>query len=250
MTPATYSSRFEDFDSPSVLTTCVAAIQDPECSNYVLDFDKDAAQCALNINLEELQDALEARDARIKQRAETRWINLERPETQQELINLLAIKYGFSNRLRHSMLADPLKPQPRPRESQTGSSRTSDFMHPRKSRQIRRGFRQPNGIADSEKRAVSVEDPESPVSPATDMRAATRLADLNHYRLVSDVWHYMSVDLGYNCTDTVFFRELKLTSSRYLHRIQLNLWPKGTQERFEQGPSECEACVELVGPLS
>ena len=200
MTAPKLPDLFRDLDSESLLTECIESIKSVHNYNFIVDFDKKKAQCALNVSASELKAALNDRDARIKQSHETRWINIECPETQDELIKLLADKYGFSNRLRLSMLSDPLKPQPQPRRPMS-QSRTlgQELWHPVEAHRKRKTAREKKALPELEKQAIA--KAESEASEAAGSEAGrSKHPDLNHYRLVNDVWHYMSVDWGYDCT--------------------------------------------------
>ena len=87
------------------------------------------------------------------------------------------------------MCCDPLTPIPVP-EHPTPHSRVQELLHPRS---VRR-----------EKREVQLQqfshlnsDPEK--QGRADVVSKRSGLDLNHYRIVNEVWHFMSVDWGYRC---------------------------------------------------
>ena len=192
---------FEDFDDISVLDRCLRTIEGADSRNFILDFNKDKAFCALDVDANAFGKALADRGKRLKSSRDTRWINIEKPESQKDAIITLADKYGFSNRLRSSMLSHPLRPQPLATEpSQHSSSRTQELRHPRTAyRQWKREHtREAAFPAELEKHALAGDDPASPKTPGK-QAPTSNLQDLNHYRIVSDVWQFVSVDWGYDC---------------------------------------------------
>ena len=201
MATAGHAPPFEDFDDASVFDRCLRSVERSNSLNFVLDFDKDRAVCALDVDASTLGKALRDRDERLKSRRDTRWINIEQPERQSDAIVALADKYGFSNRLRSSMLSHPLRPEPQATEPSPHSSRTQELKHPRTAYrhwkdERRRGH---PAAAELEKQVHSDDDAESPTAGGP-QAPKLGLHDLNHYRIVSDVWQYVSVDWGYDCT--------------------------------------------------
>ena len=224
------TQSFKDFDEQSVLAEGLLSLGSPGSRNFVLDFNKDRAWFASDLGLEELTKAFELRDDRIKQNRETRWINIEQPEHQHELINYLADRYGFSNRLRESMLSNPNTPKLEPQEPSPLQSRAQEIRHPRTAlRQHREARKKLPGAAEFVKQAAAKVDQESLLDEAR--RAfVSELPDLNFYRIVNDVWHFNSVDWGYkymSISYNLLFRLRAPKPKDYLSRDKpdaLRLW--------------------------
>ena len=126
---------------------------------------------------------------------------------------LIADRYGFSPRLKASMCCDPLKPDAVATHN-TGQSRAHPVFHPRTARRDRKqaaaGFQQ-----------QSLKDDPETYEMEQETTVSEGLLDLNHYRIANDVWHFMSVDWGYQCMPAPNRDSIVLTERRYLHWVQL-----------------------------
>ena len=54
-------SPFRDFDNPAIFEECTSRARAFECLNFVVDFNKDKASCALDLDRDGLQAALTER---------------------------------------------------------------------------------------------------------------------------------------------------------------------------------------------
>ena len=192
---------FLDLDLERSLARARDILHDIAFENFIVDFSKDTAHCALNVSLAELQKSLNDRDDQQNSHV-TRWINIESPErrAQSELLSCLGKKYGFSPRLLYSMQSQPMAPKPIPEPSSPVSSKRQDFMHPRKRHRPRAPSRSRAVIP--EKQVTSQHDLES-LADGPEDTPESKAPDLNHYSLVNDVWHFMSVDYGTDCRFTI-----------------------------------------------
>ena len=64
--------------------------------------------------------------------------------------------------------------------------------------------------------------------------------DLNHYRIVNEVWHFASVDWGHKCTAcSAQSPDTQLICSSSLHRLQFSpSYQSGLIERCQEQPTE------------
>ncbi|KAI9843348.1 MAG: hypothetical protein M1837_006474 [Sclerophora amabilis] len=178
---------FEDLDDDDVFVKYEAAVESPDIRNFVVDFGKDQATGALDVDLESWKDIVKAERPAS---ASTRWISIWAPNSQKGTIKVLAHHYGFSPRLLAIMCSEPLVPQSVP----TDQSRF--YYHHLRARF--RGNEDKLGEqrnVDPEKRGTSM-DSEA-------LRSHHLALDVNHYRLVDEVWHYSSVDWGERCYNSV-----------------------------------------------
>ena len=90
------------------------------------------------------------------------------------------------------MCSEPLKPIPIPPSPRTSRVHGLRYLHREKAGEGEVEEQSIlEGAADLEGRVTSSEQPSiSSTRPSL---------DLNHYRIVDDVWHYSSVDWGRNC---------------------------------------------------
>lgn len=105
------------------------------------------------------------------------------------MVQALAEHYTFSPRLLGLMRCDPLRPIPVP--TTTHHSRVSELWSPSKDRENNQETEKGIGnlVADLEGHLET-----------SDSRSRRRgPLDLNHYRIVNEVWHYSSVDWGHKC---------------------------------------------------
>ena len=204
------SVEFQDFDDEATYSKLTKSARSQAALNFILDFDEKHASCAFNVGLDGFREVVDARNHDVDQRKrnnrglDTRWINIWCPEKQKDIVKLLADRYGFSPRLALSMYCDPLKPQ-----------RVDNFMSTYESRYDRvkqvlhnRSW-QPYYWSQVTTHGKLSSDEESNDTP--DVRY--RMLDLNHYRIVNDVWHFTSVDRGHHYT-SIGYNQLYETKAR------------------------------------
>jgi hypothetical protein len=164
-------------------------VQDAHSRNFVVEFDSKEANCAFDLREEGIKSLLEQRlQSQNHEPFKTRWINIWMPDKQPDVINHIAHHYGFSPRLKSSMRCQHHKPVPIPSQPQHRTAR--EVMHgvPGRSKHY-----------DATKLADLHNDPEDQgSSPLATAKATT--FDVNHYRIVSEVWHFASIDWGYKFT--------------------------------------------------
>lgn len=104
----------------------------------------------------------------------------------------IALRYDFSPRLLGSMCSEPLKPIPIPPSQHISRLHGLRYLHREKSEPGEVDEKSIlDGAADLEGRVSSSEQ--------RSIRSTRPSLDLNHYRIVDDVWHFSSVDWGRNC---------------------------------------------------
>lgn len=104
----------------------------------------------------------------------------------------IALHYDFSPRLLGSMCTEPLKPVPIPTNQHKSLLHGMRYLHRDKDNQgdvDEKSIR--NSSADLEGHPSSSDQPS--------IKSTSETLDLNHYRIVDDVWHFSSVDWGRNC---------------------------------------------------
>lgn len=173
--------NFKDFDKPDVYKDGEKYILRANALNFVLEFDSDEALYASGLNTDSVKSLLQATPKPTK----TRWINLWCPEQQKDTVKALATHYGLSPRNIGLMISDPYKPDVAATEIPQSPFRT--MIHRFKDRS---SF--DSHAADVEMTSTD----ESPVSHATSL-------DLNHYRIIDEVWYFCSIDWGDKCKDSV-----------------------------------------------
>ena len=185
--------EFVDFDNQNEFNKAFLRAKAHPTKNFVVEFNADQAKCAFDLDESQIGSLLEPRthDAPPARPAtrQTRWIHIWRPEDQKETIRVVAKHYGFSPRLTLSMEADPMTPQPVINTISRTPSRYRDLLLANRSK------RSLAKRKESEKSATP--DVESRDSPGLDTMPSA--LDLNHYRIVNELWNFTSVDWGHKC---------------------------------------------------
>ena len=190
---------FEDFDKANVYKRSEDYIVKADALNFVIEYDSDKALAALALDTTSVEELLRAGLAPTR----TRWINLWCPERQKQTVTAIAKHYGFSPRLLALMTSDPDKPVVAPMENH--QSRMRAMMHRWKTE--RPSF---------ESQAADIEMMKTLEEPAS--HATT--PDLNHYRIVNEVWYFCSVDWGSRCKMLDRLRNTQLIEGRPLCGLQ------------------------------
>lgn len=230
---------FKDFDEKPVFNEYKALAVSNSSLNFVIDFNANQALCAFNLDSNSFKAALDGRTHKVgsvrllysllisnclirsmlttalagcKRTAPNSFCrlrhassNIWRPEHQSDIIKvcyylllfvslltlqLLAHKYEMSPRLMLSMCDRPFKPEPvsnmvpRPNRMKEMLN-TTDW----------RLFKQQAELTAQIKAPLDVESHEM----HEDSKAQAKMLDLNHYRIVNELWHFMSVDWGHRC---------------------------------------------------
>ncbi|KAI9699132.1 MAG: hypothetical protein M1836_003321 [Candelina mexicana] len=215
----TLSAKVKNFDDKEVFPRYATRAKAADSRNFVIDFGKDEAWAAFDLQLEEWLALLhKERPASLN----TRWVNIWAPDKQKDVVKALAAHYGLSPRLLALMCSEPLKPV------HTRTFAKSRFQ------EFRQSFQHPHHKVITEDSDDIEEQIEMQgVESSTTARSGL---DLNHYRIVDEVWHYNSVDWGdkYLCVGYNSLHNIKIgedpTFSSYSrkrdlpHGIRLWTW--------------------------
>ncbi|KAK5689923.1 hypothetical protein LTR17_026120 [Elasticomyces elasticus] len=174
------AAGFRDLDDSANLDDLLSLVRSSISKNFVVDFNDSNAYTAFDLPAISVARLL---DASLPDAYSARWINVWRPYSQQPLLSALAQHYDFSPRLLGLMCSDP-----RLRKSPATSS-SRDHQSIRK--HAWRSGSTVTASSDTERGSDELSDLGSAVSQDS-------LAGGNLYRIVDDIWHYTSVDLGRN----------------------------------------------------
>lgn len=169
---------FEDLDKADVYKKSEDYIAKENALNFAVEYDSDLALVALGLDTTAVEGLLKAKFPSTR----TRWINLWCPDLQKETVTALAKYYKFSPRLAALMKTDPDKP-------------VVAAMEHHQSRRDRVIQRWKSDRPSFESQAADIEMMQGLPEPASH---ATN-PNLNHYRIVNEVWYYCSVDWGSKC---------------------------------------------------
>ena len=173
--------NFKDFDKADVCKAGERYILQADALNFALEFDSEQAHLGLGLSPTSVQQLLDTEKANTK----SRWICLWCPEQQRDIVVALAAHYGFSPRLRGFMCQNPEQP----------AVATMD-NHQNHYRNMLPGLRR----LKSERASFETQSPDLEMTPTFEQPASLALGlDLNHWRMVDQVWYYCSVDWGDKC---------------------------------------------------
>ena len=167
---------FRDLDSSSNLEAVLPLLQANTTRNFVLDCSDFASYVCIDTTTSLLASLL---DAKRLETLSTRWINIWYPAQQTSLLRLLAKHYDFSPRLLALMCSDPRAP---------GASR-SLTPHKKMAREKRHRF---------SKTEQTLEDGLNDSSEYSSITSDDSVSQGNLYKIINDLWHYSSIDLGRN----------------------------------------------------
>jgi Mg2+ and Co2+ transporter CorA len=170
---------FQDMDDPANLEGLMRKVQSSVSKNLVVDFSDATSFAAFDLPNPSVTALL---NANVRE-SYVRWINIWYPYQSRSLIEILARRYDFSPRLLALMCSDPY---------QTRRSPSSQQVEPYKSRSFWRRS-SPRTSSESE-----VEKGMDELSEHSSISSYDSIARGNLYRIVDDIWHYSSVDLGRN----------------------------------------------------
>ena len=168
--------HFEDIDDIGVYGKDESHILRADALNFVIEFNADKAVAATELPEVSLKEVIQTSHPPTI----TRWINLWSPEKQKLAIQALAARYNFSPRLAGLMCQQHDLPKLAvisPHNQQSKAIPHSPRMLGRKSHESH--FTDPEKVEQIEACSPALPD-----------------LDLNHYRLVDEVWYYCSIDWG------------------------------------------------------
>lgn len=169
---------FHSIDEAATLENSLKAIQDSASRNFVLDANDEDAYVAFDLLPSTVSKLLNGDHA---PPSYNRWINLWHPFNQRSVLKVLARHYDFSPRLLALMISDPRLPDRHSPTPPLSSTLQKSHWHPRKAN------------VDCELGRGSDE-----LTDLSSISSYDGLARGNLYRIVNDIWHYTSVDIGRN----------------------------------------------------
>ena len=167
---------FKNFDDIEVCAKVEEAVIKETTLNFAVEFDRDKAYAAVDLDNESLQRYLAVSRAAIES---TRWISIFAPDQQPLFVKQIAQYYNFSPRLTGIMCSKQHTPK-----AVGAHNKTCYWL--------------PNGQPKTnKKKRRSTESRSSDLemhTPAATLTNEAPALDLSHYKLVNEVWHYCSVD--------------------------------------------------------
>jgi hypothetical protein len=164
---------FHSLDDPVNIENLLAIAHDNATDSFVVDFSDRAAFCAFDLPVNAIASLLEAERPDI---LSVRWINIYRPFKHRTLLSKLARRYDFSPRLLGLMASDPKQPRAASRTALDKSVRGWGAHSP--------------ASLDTEC------EPQDELSEHSSVSSNDSSARGNLYKIVDDIYHYSSVDLG------------------------------------------------------
>lgn len=167
---------FRDFDDASNLESLLCSLQSSTIRNFVLDFSDCTSWLCSDVTTPLAAGLL---DTARPECLSTRWINIWHPVQQTSLLQLLAKHYDFSPRLLALIQSDP----------RVSRGLTSTIPQKKKARKRLRRFsagQQP------------LEDGPDESSEESSISSNASVCGGNLYKIINDLWHYSSIDLGRN----------------------------------------------------
>ena len=131
------------------------------------------------------------------------------------MTQILGQHYGFSPRLLASMMAMPSSPVRRVK-SEVHHRNYQEFYQDMKQKATRN--RKPKTTVSSASTTGHFSADVESIDPSTPTYSPTPM-DINHYRIVDEVWHFASVDWGHRCTFAVSGGHLPSDVHSHLHRL-------------------------------
>ncbi|KAI0154496.1 hypothetical protein GGR52DRAFT_549916 [Hypoxylon sp. FL1284] len=165
-------AAFQDFDLEDVFKRAEAHVGNEDSKNFVVEFGFERAQIGLDLGIEEVKELLD-RDSDHQKDYPIRWINIWDPSVQEDVMNAIGDRYGFSLRLLRLMT--------------TSKSRHDEARRHRERKRLSiRHLRNPK---DLEKGDISITSfqPKPPASPEMNDNLAL-------YLQVKDTVNYFSTD--------------------------------------------------------
>ncbi|CAG8960332.1 hypothetical protein HYFRA_00012406 [Hymenoscyphus fraxineus] len=165
------NGRFENYDDPDIYAECQKKVLDIASQNFVIEFGRDEAQIAFNLEEDDFNKLLT--DPRPQQRP-IRWINIWGPHKQEAAVTRIAKHYGFSSRL-HAVIRDTPMPR-KPKHSEPKSYHFSYHGH---------------NDDDLEKGDLTSEQEKVKERKSVSMQSAA-----GHYHIVNKMTNYHAIDFG------------------------------------------------------
>ena len=170
---------FANLDDVANLDGFMTTVQGSDTKNLVLDFSETSAWVSCDLSASTVDALIEAeRPLSLN----TRWINIWYPHHQKSLLELIAKHYDFSPRLLALMISDPKHPK--------GSQSTLSSHKPSRPR------RPWSRHSRSHPTSSDVETRMDELSEHSSISSYDSVARGNLYEIISDLWHYSSIDFG------------------------------------------------------
>ncbi|KIW19936.1 hypothetical protein PV08_00511 [Exophiala spinifera] len=179
-----------NLDHEAAYRTCAAKLGSPDVDNFVVRFNKDAAECAVDVKADEAPQWLDSNNRGAHQ---TVWLNFwaSPSSSQRRTIGAIARKYGLSPRL--AGLLSLATQTPKPLDSSTSTANipaTSDASEAETSATTP----QTSKTKDLEKGSTRSTQPSGPLQPSQSTSSSSR--GFGFHDVVDSLWHFCSVDFG------------------------------------------------------
>ncbi|KAL1954246.1 hypothetical protein VTO42DRAFT_1479 [Malbranchea cinnamomea] len=177
----TLPSKPLNVDDRSDFEQCQKLLKNENTRNFVVDFNREQAYCAFDLDEQEFRDWLESSPV---SSIDARWITIWAPEKQKEIITILTERYKISRRLRSMMSSDPsVTKKYTPISPRLTSNRQSmQTKHYEEKTTIPDINELENGYSHALNGPVEL--------------AATGLDTITFSQIVNQIWHFVSVDDG------------------------------------------------------
>ena len=167
---------FKDMDDPANLESLMQTAQKRSTCNFIVDFSDTASWVCFDLSAPAI-DMLMA--AERPETLNTRWINVLYPQRHRSLLELLAKRYDFSPRLLSLMCSDPKTMRQASSTTPPHATHRSRLWHGR-----------------SSPAAADIEKGVDELSEHSFISSYDSVARGNLYNIISDIWHYSSIDFG------------------------------------------------------
>ncbi|KAF2770967.1 hypothetical protein EJ03DRAFT_269461 [Teratosphaeria nubilosa] len=170
---------FKDLDDPNNLELLMRHVQSSVSRNFVLDYCDESAYVAFDLPTTSIANLFSVEMPVIN----ARWLNIWYPFHNRPLLELIAQRYDFSPRLLAMMCSDP-------RQLKRTSTKHSVNVAPAKKFWT---CRSPRSSTETE-----LEKGIDELSEHSSITSELSITRGNLYRIIDDIWHYSSVDMGRN----------------------------------------------------
>ncbi|KAJ9636058.1 hypothetical protein H2204_005555 [Knufia peltigerae] len=181
-----------NLDHEAAYQACAAKLGSSDTDNFIVRFNKDAAECAVDVNADE---ALQWLDSKNRGTHRTVWLNFwaSPSSSQKKTIGVVARKYGLSPRL--AGLLCLATQAPKTPASSTGTSNSSAVSDASEAKSTATTA-QTSQTMDLEKGSTQSTPLSEPLQPGQSKRTSPSSHGFGFRDVVDSLWHFCSVDFG------------------------------------------------------